>query len=68
MRTIAYFLALPLVAALMIGCDTVASDPPTKPSEDGALQAEKPGKVASKGRKKKDPGIGPARVPSRKDL
>jgi hypothetical protein len=68
MRNLAYFLALPLVAAVMIGCDTVASDPPAKPSEDGATQVENPGKVVAKVRKKKEPGIGPARIPARKDL
>jgi hypothetical protein len=68
MRTFAYFFPLPLVAALMVGCDTVASDPPANPSEDGATQVEKPEKVAAKGRKKKEPGVAPARIPVRKDL
>ena len=68
MRNLAYFLALPLVAVLMIGCDAVPSDPPAKPLEDGAPQVEKPGTVAAKTRKKKEPGVGPARIPGRKDL
>jgi len=68
MRTLAYFLALPLIVALMIGCDAMPSDPPAKSSEDGASQVEKPGQVATKVRKKKEPGVGPARIPGRKDL
>jgi hypothetical protein len=68
MRTFAYFLALPLVAALMIGCDAVPSDPPAKPSEDGASPVEKPEKVTTKTRKKKEPGLGPPRIPVPKDL
>jgi hypothetical protein len=68
MRTLACFLALPLVAALMIGCDTVPSDPPVQPSKDAAPQVAKPENVASKGRKRKEPGVGPARIPVRKNL
>jgi hypothetical protein len=68
MRIVTRFLALPLVAALMTGCDAVPSDPPAKPSVVGATQVEKPGPVAAKVRKKKEPGVGPARIPSRKDL
>ena len=67
MRTLVYFLALPLVA-LMIGCETAASDPPAKPSEDRASQVVKPENGVAKPRKKKEPGIAPAKIPVRKDL
>jgi hypothetical protein len=66
-RTLAYFLALPLVA-LMIGCETAASDPPAKPSEDQTPQVVKPANGVAKPRKKKEPGIAPAKIPVRKDL
>jgi hypothetical protein len=68
MRILYCLLALPLIVALLVGCDTVASDPPAKPSEGGLPQSDKPGKVAAKVRKKKEPGLGPARIPVRKDL
>jgi hypothetical protein len=68
MRTFTYFLALPLIAALMTGCDPAASDPSAKPSDEGTPQVEKPGNVAAKTRKKKEPGIRPAGIPVRKDF
>jgi hypothetical protein len=66
-RTLAYFLTLPF-AALMIGCDTAASDPPAKPPEDQASQVVKPANGVATPRKKKEPGIAPAKIPVRKDL
>jgi hypothetical protein len=68
MRNLACFLAVPLVAALMIGCNSVANDPPANPSEDGPAVVSKAAKVAAKGRKKKEPGIAPAGIPARRDL
>ena len=67
MRTLVLFPRV-LLVALMIGCETAASDPPAKLSEDQTPRVVKPGNGVAKPRKKKEPGIAPAKIPVRKDL